>query len=709
MDEARIPITAIKGRGTATRLPHRFESDQRHDFDDGWSTLQGKVDGREVPKTEVIWEDARSIITSNDSPDVYFDRSINPYRGCEHGCVYCLDGETRILMADGSMKQLGDIAVGDEIIGTRREGHYRRYVRTAVLAHWKTRKPAYRVSLADGTSLIASGDHRFLTERGWKYVARAEKGAQRPYLTLGNSLMGFGSIAPVPGLTDDAEYRRGYLCGVIRGDGHLASYAYEREGRASGDQHKFRLAMTDDAALERTTNYLVGFGVRTDRFLFQLETETRKRMEAIRTSARAAVASIRSLVQWPSIHDGDWARGFLAGIFDAEGSYDNGTIRIANTDEQIIGVARSILRGLGFDVATETHARTRNKPLQYLRIRGGLREHLRFFGVCDPSIARKRDICGQAVKSRADLQVVSIEPMDGARELFDITTGTGDFVAEGVISHNCYARPTHSYLNLSPGLDFETKIIAKRNIGPLLRAELARRAYRPKLVAIGTATDCYQPVERELRLTRAVIELMHETNHPFGLVTKSSGVERDLDLIAPMAERKLAAVSVTITTLDADLARRLEPRAAAPHRRLRVLRTLSEHGVPTAVSLAPQIPFLTDDMEQVLEAAWDAGARSAFYHVIRLPWEVSPLFRQWLELHYPQRAARVMARIHDMRGGKDYDSDFATRMKGSGPWAALVGQRFEKATRRLGFNRERVELDTTQFRRPAAAGQAELF
>jgi DNA repair photolyase len=324
-------------------------------------------------------------------------------------------------------------------------------------------------------------------------------------------------------------------------------------------------------------------------------------------------------------------------------------------------------------------------------------------------MARPRDICGQAVKSRADLQVVSIERLPGDRDLFDITTGTGDFVAEGVISHNCYARPTHSYLNLSPGLDFETKIIAKRNIAPLLRAELGRRSYSPKLIAIGTATDCYQPVERELRLTRSVIELMHETNHPFGLVTKSSGVERDLDLIAPMAERKLAAVSVTITTLDAQLARRLEPRAAAPHRRLRVLKTLSEHGVPTAVSLAPQIPFLTDDMEQVLEAAWDAGARSAFYHVIRLPWEVSPLFRQWLQLHYPQRAERVMARIHDMRGGKDYDSDFATRMKGSGPWAELVRQRFEKATRRLGFNRERVELDTAQFRRPAAAGQGQLF
>ncbi len=273
----------------------------------------------------------------------------------------------------------------------------------------------------------------------------------------------------------------------------------------------------------------------------------------------------------------------------------------------------------------------------------------------------------------------------------------------------CYARPTHSYLNMSPGLDFETKIIAKRNIGPLLRDELSRRNYAPRLIAIGTATDCYQPVERELGLTRAVIELMHETNHPFALVTKSSGVERDLDLIAPMAAKGLAAVYVTITTLDADLTRKLEPRAAAPHRRLRTLRTLAEHGIPCGVSLAPQIPFLTEDMEQVLEAAWDAGARSAFYHVLRLPWEVSPLFRQWLEVHYPQRADRIMARVQDMRGGKDYDSDFATRMKGSGPWAELIGQRFLKASRKLGFNRERIVLDTTQFRPPPRNGQGALF
>ncbi len=273
----------------------------------------------------------------------------------------------------------------------------------------------------------------------------------------------------------------------------------------------------------------------------------------------------------------------------------------------------------------------------------------------------------------------------------------------------CYARPTHSYLNLSPGLDFETKIIAKRNIATALRSELGKRSYRPKLLNIGSATDCYQPVERELRLTRAVIELMRDTHHAFSLVTKSSGVERDVDLIASMAEKNLAAVYITITTLRPDVARILEPRAAAPHRRLRTIRTLASAGIPVGVSLAPHIPFITEDMEGVLDAAWDAGARSAFYHVLRLPWEVSPLFRQWLQVHFPDRAARVMARVHEMRGGKDYDSNFATRMKGAGVWSELVRQRFQKAADRLGFNKERLELDLRQFVPPGDSRQSSLF
>ncbi len=274
----------------------------------------------------------------------------------------------------------------------------------------------------------------------------------------------------------------------------------------------------------------------------------------------------------------------------------------------------------------------------------------------------------------------------------------------------CYARPTHSYLNLSPGLDFETKIIAKRNIAEVLRAELSRQGYVPRSLNLGSATDVYQPIERELRLTRAVIEVLHESRHAFSLVTKSSGVERDLDLLAPMAARKLVAVYITITTLDNALARKMEPRAASPQRRLRTIRELVAAGVPVGVSVAPQIPFVNEDMEQVLQAAAEAGATTAFYTVLRLPWELAPLFRQWLELHFPQRAARIMARIQEMRGGRDYDSDFASRMKGQGLWAELICQRFTKACERLGLNRERVELDLSAFR-PASrmVGQGQLF
>ncbi|WP_066256730.1 PA0069 family radical SAM protein [Hydrogenophaga flava] len=273
----------------------------------------------------------------------------------------------------------------------------------------------------------------------------------------------------------------------------------------------------------------------------------------------------------------------------------------------------------------------------------------------------------------------------------------------------CYARPTHSYLNLSPGLDFETKIVAKRNIAELLRRELLAPRYQPDLLVVGTVTDAYQPVERELRLTRAVLEVLSAAQHPVGMVTKGSGVERDLDLLAPMGQAGLAAVYVTVTTLDAKLARVLEPRAAAPHRRLRTIRTLAEAGVPTGVSVSPQIPFLNDDMERVLEAAYEAGARRAFYQVLRLPWELSPMFRQWLDLHYPDRAERVMARVQDLRGGKDYDADFATRMKGQGIWADLIRQRFVKTCDRLGFNRERERLDLSRFRPAALRGQGDMF
>ncbi len=242
---------------------------------------------------------------------------------------------------------------------------------------------------------------------------------------------------------------------------------------------------------------------------------------------------------------------------------------------------------------------------------------------------------------------------------------------------------------------------------------MAARSYRPSPINIGSATDAYQPVERRLGITRAVLEVMAECAHPFSLVTKSSGVERDLDLVAPMGERGLAAVYVSVTSLEPTLARILEPRAAAPHRRLKTIEALARAGVPVGVSVSPIIPFINEpEIERILEAAAAAGATSAFGIVLRLPWEVNPIFQRWLDQHFPDRAARVMARIREMRGGKDYDASFTTRMRGEGVWAQLLAQRLAKARARYGLDRARLELDVGQFRRPVAPcrdGQADLF
>jgi DNA repair photolyase len=256
-------------------------------------------------------------------------------------------------------------------------------------------------------------------------------------------------------------------------------------------------------------------------------------------------------------------------------------------------------------------------------------------------------------------------------------------------------------LGLSPGLDFESRIYAKINAGELLERELDKPSYQPEPIALGVITDAYQPVERNLRITRRVVEILSERGHPFAAITKSSLIERDIDLLAPMAQKGQVMVAVTITTLDAQIARTLEPRAATPSRRLRTIRALSEAGIPVGVSVAPMIPFVTEpDMERVLEACAEAGATSASYIVLRLPWEVAPLFKDWLAAHFPDRAERVMGRVRDMRGGKDYDADFSTRMKGEGLWADMLKQRFHNASKRLGLNqRQRGILDMSEFQR----------
>ena len=279
----------------------------------------------------------------------------------------------------------------------------------------------------------------------------------------------------------------------------------------------------------------------------------------------------------------------------------------------------------------------------------------------------------------------------------------------------CYARPSHAYLELSPGLDFETRLFAKTNAVELLKAELSRRGYVPKPIAFGTNTDCYQPIERRYKIMRGLLEILAACEHPLTIVTKSALIERDIDLLAPMAKKNLVKAFVSITTLDHRLARTLEPRAASPRRRVDALRALADAGIPCGVMVAPLIPALTDkSLEEVLEAASNAGAAMAGWILLRLPNEVRPLFKEWLGSHYPQRAEHVISIVRQSRGGRENDPNFGSRMTGSGNFVELIGKRFELACKRLGLNSEdnhmasRKGLDCSLFQLPDE-GQLRLF
>jgi DNA repair photolyase len=276
----------------------------------------------------------------------------------------------------------------------------------------------------------------------------------------------------------------------------------------------------------------------------------------------------------------------------------------------------------------------------------------------------------------------------------------------------CYARPSHAYLDLSPGLDFETRLFAKPDAPGLLRAELARAGYRCEPIALGTNTDPYQPIEREWKITRQLIEVLCECEHPLTITTKGVLIERDLDLLAPMAAKNLVRVYVSIAMLDRELARKLDPRAPSPQRRLATIRAIADAGIPVGVSIAPVIPQLTDmDLEAILAAAAAHGARAATWIMLRLPREVKDLFRDWLQHHYPLRAEHVMSLVRQVRGGRDNDPEFGSRMRGQGQFADLIERRFRLACKRLGLNEERsLHLDVTRFRPPGAAGgQLDLF
>ena len=541
-----------------------------------------------------------------------FGYTINTFRGCSHACVYCIGGSTNILMADGRQRSIADLRVGDRIIGTDKRGGHRYYVETQVLAHWSTVKPAHRVQLADGTTIVASGDHRFLTGRGWKHVTGTGSGAgQRPHLTVDDELLGFGRTGEAP--KESPEYRQGYLTGIIRGDATLKTYRYRKGGGREGTVHQFRLALVDIEALDRTQDFLLHEGVGTGRFEFSPAPDARRALTGIRTQRARAVDAIRETVSWPDVPSREWSRGFLAGIFDAEGSRSQHVLRITNTDPDM----------------------------------------LRFIHLVDPAIRRTCEVQGTAVTSSADLRVTAVEDLGIDLPMFDITTGTGDFIANGVVSHNCFARGTHEWLELDSGADFDQQIVVKTNIVDVLRRELARPSWKREHVALGTNTDPYQRAEGRYRLMPGVIDALARSGTPFSVLTKGTLARRDVPLLAAALRDVPVGMGVSIAIWDDDLHSALEPGVPTPRARLDLVRAITDAGLPCGVFLAPVLPGLTDSLEH-LEAAISAIAEAGATGVTVLPLHLRPGAREWFTAWLVREHPSLLTRYKALYGRGAY-------------------------------------------------------
>ncbi len=581
---------------------------------------------------------AKSILNRvPEASQMPFRWTINPYRGCTHACAYCQSGDTRVFMGDGREIPLRELEAGNEIYGTRRVGAYRRFFKTEVLAKWSSIRPAFRVELEDGTELVASEEHRFLSRRGFKHVTKGPGRLQRPYLTVGTRLMGPGGSCDSP--THDGDYRRGYLCGMIRGDETLGRYSYVRPGRTSAGMYRFRLALADGEALRRAKDFLLLSSIATSEFPFAQSAGAHRAVNAIRTQTRAGYEQITDLIEWPRLPSLSWIKGFLAGIFDAEGSCSAGILRISNTDEQMIAWTVAGIRRLGFDCVVER----RLQAATTVRLRGGLAARMRFLLGIDPAITRKRAIEGTALKTAADLRVRSIESLGMVMRMYDITTGTGDFIANGVVSHNCFARPTHTYLGLDAGRDFEREIVVKVNAPERLRAELAKPSWRGEHIALGTNTDPYQSVEGRYKLMPGIWQAMIDARNPGSVLTKSPLLLRDLDLMRELAGRADFSAALSVPTIDERAWRETEPHTPNPKARLEAVAELTRAGIRTGILVAPLMPGINDAPEQVekiLELADAAGAAYVTGIALHLRGEVRQLFLDWLAERRPDLVPR---------------------------------------------------------------------
>ncbi len=576
---------------------------------------------------------AKSIINRvPGSSRVPFQWTLNPYRGCSHACSYCLGGDTPILLADGSTRPLSQLRAGDAVLGTAGAGRHRRYVSTTVLDHWATSKPAHRVTLADGTRLVASGDHRFLTDRGWRHVSPAEPGL--PALAVGDRMSGVGHFADPP--KEAADYRTGYLCGLIRGDAGAAPTTTAREGDA---------------------------WIRADGYLEEI--------------------AMDAALRWPELPTGEWFRGFLAGAFGATGTAERLAVIFTSRDRAFLSRVTEALTHLGLPSRRPPHAQLGG--VYSVEVARDLWAALRFrhlTGITDAPL----DAAGVGVRSEAELTVIDIEELGLTLPLFDITTGTGDFVADGVVSHNCFARNTHTYLDLDAGHDFDSKIVVKVNAGELLRRELAAPRWAGEHIAMGTNVDVYQRAEGRYRLMPEILTALRDHANPFSVLTKGTLILRDLELLRQAATVTDVGLSFSIGFVDETTWRAVEPGTPSPRRRLDAVRRLTDAGFRVSVLMAPILPGLTDTDESIDETV-AAIAASGAASVTPMALHLRPGAREWYAAWLTREHPALASRYRDLYGNGSYAPQ---------AYQHEVGARVRLAARRHGLHR----ADPVDARRP---------
>ncbi|KHD72615.1 intein-containing Rv2578c family radical SAM protein [Actinoplanes utahensis] len=528
---------------------------------------------------------------------VPFQWTVNPYRGCSHACTYCLAGDTPILLADGSTRPLAQIRPGDAVMGTMGAGASRRYVPTTVLDHWDTTKPAFRVTLADGTRLVASGDHRFLTDRGWRHVSPTEP--HLPALAVGDLMFGVGRFADPP--KESPDYQSGFVCGLIRGD-------------ATGDG----TAVESDA------------WIRADGYLDDV--------------------SLTEAVRWPELPTGDWFRGFLAGAFGAVGRTDRLTVAFESGDTAYLHRIVQALTHLG--LVARGPGRVRPGAIGRVETERHLDAALRFRHLTGATMA-PLDASGVGVRRERRLAVADIEDLGLALPLFDISTGTGDFIADGVVSHNCFARNTHTYLDLDSGRDFDNRIVVKVNAGELLRRELAAPRWSGDPIAMGTNVDVYQRAEGRYRLMPEILAALRDRANPFSILTKGTLILRDLDLLRQAAEVTRVGLSFSVGFVDETVWRSAEPGTPSPRRRLDAIRRLTDAGFDIGVLMAPILPGLTDTEESIDETVAGIAAAGAT-SVTPLALHLRPGAREWYAAWIAREHPELRPRYRELFGNGSY-------------------------------------------------------